>query len=68
MFLHVLGHNQRFRVIHQNWRRFVETVSQYFREVLYAIGKLRNDMMKPPSGETPLKIRNNNRWYPYTLR
>ncbi|WVZ70927.1 hypothetical protein U9M48_019556, partial [Paspalum notatum var. saurae] len=51
MFLHVVGHNQRFRVIHQNWRRPVET--------------LRNDMIKPLSSETPLKIRNSHRWYPY---
>jgi predicted chitinase len=41
MFLHVAGHNQRFRVIHQNFRRSMETVSRYFREVLYAIGELR---------------------------
>jgi hypothetical protein len=39
MFLHVVGHNQRFRVIHQNFRRSIETVSRYFREVLYAIGE-----------------------------
>jgi hypothetical protein len=31
MFLHVVGHNQRFRVIHQNFRRSMETVSRYFR-------------------------------------
>ncbi|WVZ81614.1 hypothetical protein U9M48_028969 [Paspalum notatum var. saurae] len=65
MFLRVVGHNQRFRVIHQNWRRSVETVSRYFKEVLYAIGELRNDMIKPSSTETPLKIRNSHRWYLY---
>jgi hypothetical protein len=65
MFLHVVGHNQRFRVIHQNWRRSVETVSRYFKEVLYAIGELREEMIKPPTNATPLKIRNNHRWYPY---
>jgi hypothetical protein len=48
-------------VIHKKWRRFVETVGKYFREVLYAIGELRNDMIKPPSAETPLKIRNSHR-------
>jgi hypothetical protein len=61
MFLHVVGYNQRFRVIHQNWRRSVETVSRYFKEVMYAIGELRNDMIKPPSADTPLKIRNSHR-------
>jgi hypothetical protein len=65
MFLHVVGHNQRFRVIHQTWRRSVETVSRYFKEVLYAIGELRQEMIRPPSSETPLKIRNSHRWYPY---
>jgi hypothetical protein len=65
MFLHVVGHNQRFRVIHQTWRRSVETVSRYFKEVLYAIGELRKEMIRPPSSETPLKIRNSHRWYPY---
>src|SRR5687767_10323667 len=33
MFLHVVGHNQRFRVIHQTFRRSMKTVSRYFREV-----------------------------------
>jgi hypothetical protein len=65
MFLHVAGHNQRFRVIHQNFRRSMETVSRYFREVLYAIGELRGEMIRPPSNETPLKIRNSPRWHPY---
>jgi hypothetical protein len=65
MFLHVVGHNQRFRVIHQNFRRSMETVSRYFREVLYAIGELRGEMIRPPSNDTPLKIRNSPRWYPY---
>jgi hypothetical protein len=61
----VVGHNQRFRVIHQTWRRYVETVSRYFKEVLYAIGELTGEMIRPPSSETPLKIRNSHRWYPY---
>ena len=43
----------------------METVSRYFKEVLYAIGELRDDMIKAPTGETPLKIRNSPRWYPY---
>ena len=65
MFLHVVGHNQRFRVIHQNFRRSIETGSRYFREVLYAIGGLMGEMIRPPSNETSLKIRNSPRWYPY---
>nr|XP_034569864.1 protein ALP1-like [Setaria viridis] len=43
----------------------METVSRYFREVLYAIGELRGEMIRPPSTETALKIRTSPRWYPY---
>jgi hypothetical protein len=65
MFLHVVGHNQRFRVIHQNFRRSMETVSRYFREVLFAVGELRGELIRSPSSQTPQKIRNIPRWYPY---
>lgn len=65
MFLHVVGHNQRFRVVHQSFVRSIETVSRYFREVLFAIGELRNDMIRPPSNETSPKIMGSSRWYPY---
>jgi len=30
MFLHVVGHNQRFRVVHQSFRRSIEIVSRHF--------------------------------------
>jgi Zn ribbon nucleic-acid-binding protein len=65
MFLHVVGHNQRFRVIHMTFRRSIETISRYFKEVLYAVGELRNEMILPPSTATPTKIRDSHRWYPY---
>jgi hypothetical protein len=65
MFLHVVGHNQRFRVLHMAFRRSIDTISTYFREVLYAVGELRNEMILPPSTATPTKIRYSHRWYPY---
>jgi hypothetical protein len=49
MFLHVVGHNPRFRVIHQSFRRSIEIVHKHFHQVLYAVGELRNEMIKPPS-------------------
>ena len=30
MFLHVVGHNQRFRVVHQSFRRSIEIVHRHF--------------------------------------
>ena len=63
MFLHVVGHNQRFRVVHQSFRRSIETVSRHFHQVLYDVGELRGEMIKPPSTHTHPKILGNQRWY-----
>ena len=65
MFLHVVGHHQRFRVVHQSFRRSIETVSRVFHQVLYAIGELRNEIIKSPTTATHLKIMGSQRWYPY---
>ncbi|XP_037487278.1 uncharacterized protein LOC119365731 [Triticum dicoccoides] len=65
MFLHVVGHNQRFRVIHSTFRRSKETISRYFKQVFFTIGELREEMTRRPSGQTPSKIRGSPRWYPY---
>jgi hypothetical protein len=65
MFLHVFGHNQRFRVVHQSFRRSIETVHRHFQQVLYAVSELRSEMIKPPSTATHPKIVGSQRWYPY---
>jgi hypothetical protein len=65
MFIHVVGHNQRFRVVHQCFRRSIETVSRIFHQVLYSIGELRADMIKCPSTVTHPKIMGSHRWFPY---
>jgi predicted chitinase len=56
MFLHVVGHSQRFRVVHQSFRRSIQTVRKHFHQVLYADGELRNELIKPPSTATDPKI------------
>jgi hypothetical protein len=65
MFLHVVGHNQIFRVIELTFRRSMETIRRYFQEVLYAIGELHNEMIVPPSTSVHPKILSSRRWYPY---
>ena len=57
MFLHVVGHNQRFRVIHNTFRRSMETISRYSKQVLFVVGELRGEMIKSPTGQTPTKVR-----------
>jgi hypothetical protein len=65
MFLHVVGHIQRFRVMHQSFRRSIETIHRHFHQVLFAIGELRSEMIKPPSTTTHPKILGSHRWNPY---
>ena len=43
MFLHVVGHNQRFRVVRHSFRRSIETVHKHFHVVLNAVGQLRTE-------------------------
>jgi predicted chitinase len=65
MFLHIVGHNQRYRVVHQSFRRSIQTVHKHFHQVLYVVGELRNELIKTPSTTTHPKIQGSHRWYPY---
>ncbi|CAN6338076.1 unnamed protein product [Urochloa humidicola] len=65
MFLQVVGHNCRFRLIELNFRRGLKTISRHFHEVLYAIGELREEMIRPPSHEVHPKIANSHRFDPF---
>ena len=62
MFLHVVGHNQRFMVVHNTFRRSME---RYFKQVFYVVGELKGDMIRSPTDRTPIKIHTSPRWYPY---
>ncbi|WVZ92066.1 hypothetical protein U9M48_038161 [Paspalum notatum var. saurae] len=42
-----------------------ETISCYFREVLFAVGELRNEMILPATSATPTKILHSPRWNPF---
>jgi hypothetical protein len=65
VFLNTVGHNLKNRLVGTNFTRSGETVSRYFGLVLHAIGQLSNELIRPPSLETPSKIVGNPRWDPY---
>ena len=65
MFLNTVGHNLRNRLVGTNYDRSGETVCRYFKKVLHAVGELRDELIRPPSLETPTKIEGNSRWHPY---
>ncbi|KAH1040398.1 hypothetical protein J1N35_042141 [Gossypium stocksii] len=65
IFLHIIGHNVRFRVIGSRYYRSTETIHRYFRVVLRAILKLYKLVIRLPDELTPSEIRNIPRFYPY---
>ena len=50
MFLHVVGHNQRLGVMHNMLRRSMETISKYFKQVMYVVEELIGEMIVSPVG------------------
>ena len=65
IFLHIIGHNVRFRVMGSRIYRSTETVHRYFKVVLRGILKLYRALIRLRSEDTPLEIRNSRRFYPY---
>ncbi|XP_039129644.1 uncharacterized protein LOC120265748 [Dioscorea cayenensis subsp. rotundata] len=65
MFLHILGHKVRNRVIGVNFLLSGETISRYFKHVLYAIGELRGEFIQPPRTTTSSVITHDPRFMPY---
>ena len=61
IFLHVVGHNQRFSCIKFSFKRSTETIIRHFQEVLYALGELRNKLIVISSPFVPSKIQNSRR-------
>ena len=65
IFLHIIGHNVKFRVISSQFHRSTETVHRYFRVVLRGILKLYRALIRLPSKDTPREIKESKRFYPY---
>ena len=65
IFLHIIGHNVRFRVMGSRIYRSTETVHRYFKVVLRGVLKLYRALIRLRSEDTPQEIRNSRRFYPY---
>ncbi|XP_075665695.1 uncharacterized protein LOC142635426 [Castanea sativa] len=59
MFLHIIGHNVRFRVVAARFHRSIETTYRYFKIVLKAVLQLYRYVVRLPDNSTPPEIRNN---------
>jgi hypothetical protein len=65
IFLNIVGHNERNRVIQERFQHSGETISRHFNNVLKAIKSLSREFLQPPPHTTPPEIFGNNRFYPY---
>lgn len=65
IFLYVIGHNVRFRVVGKRLHRSIETVHRCFRVVLQAVLRLYKLVVRQPGDSTPPQIRNSMQFYPY---
>ncbi|XP_060961641.1 protein ALP1-like [Cannabis sativa] len=66
MFLFVVGHNERHRVVAERFQHSTSTISEYFRKVLRAVCRLSKELITPPSFDVvPPEIRFNPKYYPF---
>ncbi|KAL5822179.1 hypothetical protein ACOSQ3_024061 [Xanthoceras sorbifolium] len=65
IFLNIIGHNERNRVIQERFQHSGETISRYFNNVLKAIKSLSREFLQPPPFCTPAEILSSKRFDPY---
>jgi len=65
MFLHILGHNAKNKVVNLHFICLRETISKYFNVVLSAIFRLRLLLMKQAEDDMAEEILNRTTWSPY---
>ena len=65
IFLHIIDHNVRFRVIGSRFHKSTEIVHRYFKVVLRGVLKLYRTLIRLSSEDTPPKIRDSRSFYPY---
>ena len=66
MFLLIVGHDTRNRVVQERFQHSGETVSRHFNRVLRAICRLGKQLIHPPNfDEVPDNIRWDPRFYPF---
>ena len=65
IFLHIISHNVRFRVMGSRIYRSTEIVYRYFKVVLKGVLKLYRALIRLRNKDTPPEITNSRRFYPY---
>ncbi|CAN1243450.1 hypothetical protein LINPERPRIM_LOCUS5689 [Linum perenne] len=56
IFLNIIGHSERIRVVQERFQHSGETISRYFNNVLKSIRSLSREFLQPPPQTTPMEI------------
>jgi len=67
MFLHILAHNLKYRVVYFSYLRSMETISRQFKNVLRAIMKVRKEYLKFHDYNLEGSMENKWRWFKVSL-
>lgn len=65
IFLNIIGHNERNRVIQERFHHSGETISRHFNNVLKAVKSLSREFLQTPTPTRPSEIHGSIRFYPY---
>lgn len=65
MFMLVVGHNERNRVLQERFQHSGEIISHHFNTLLNAIVALSEEFFQPAGSSTPLEVLGDPRFYPY---
>ncbi|CAI0401884.1 unnamed protein product [Linum tenue] len=65
IFLNIIGHNERNRVIQERFQHSGETISRYFNNVLKSIKSLSREFLQPAPETTSPEILCSRRLHPY---
>uniref|UniRef100_A0A7C8ZPL5 Uncharacterized protein n=1 Tax=Opuntia streptacantha TaxID=393608 RepID=A0A7C8ZPL5_OPUST len=65
IFLNIIGHNERNRVIQDRFQHSGETISRHFNNVLKSIKSLSREFLQQPPVNIPLQILGSKRFFPY---
>ena len=67
MFLLIVGHNVRMRVVADHFQHLIETITRHFKEVRRVLCQLAKILIRPcnMSNEVPSYIANNPKYFPW---
>ena len=67
IYLIIVGQDASWRLIRELFGHSTSSITRYFHRVMHALCRYHRDVVKLPLNETPTKILENNKLYPYFM-